>query len=143
MSQEDKSSLTEENASKNRWTSSLCFIMAMGALQLEWEICAVSPQWWDNMAAALLCWYIWSVFFYLFYMAITVVIVIKGITKGIERACKIMLPFLFIFPCDLGDSFLHTSRSRGGDLLLPQPDFSKSPLRYACWPWDRCFSPFP
>lgn len=66
-----------------------------------------------------------QLFFYLFYMAITVVIVIKGIAKGIERACKIMLPILFVFLVILAVRSCTLPGAGEGVSFFLSPDFSK------------------
>lgn len=63
--------------------------------------------------------------YYAAYMAITLGIVMAGVAKGIEKACKVMLPLLFLFLAAMAvRSCTLPGASEGLEFYL-KPDFSK------------------
>lgn len=66
-----------------------------------------------------------QIIFYIVYMALTMVIVIRGVAKGIERACKILMPLLFIFLAVLAVRACTLPGAAGGIEFFMTPDFSK------------------
>ncbi len=66
-----------------------------------------------------------QIFFYLAYMAITLVIVMKGVAGGIEKSCKIMMPLLFVFLLFLAIRSCTLPGASAGIEFFLNPDFSK------------------
>lgn len=65
------------------------------------------------------------IFFQVLFMAATIFIVSKGISGGIEKASKILMPVLFILMILLAIRAITLSGGMKGILFYLQPDFSK------------------
>lgn len=66
-----------------------------------------------------------QILFYIVYMAITLLIVMKGVARGIEKACKIMMPLLFVFLVFLAIRSCTLPGASAGIEFFLKPDFSK------------------
>lgn len=63
--------------------------------------------------------------FYLIYMALTAFIVMRGISQGIEKSCKILMPILFLFLLVLAARSCTLPNAQQGIEFFLKPDFSK------------------
>ena len=66
-----------------------------------------------------------QIIFYIVYMAITLFIVIRGVAKGIEKACKILMPVLFVFLIIVAVRSCTLDGAAEGLRFYLMPDFSK------------------
>lgn len=66
-----------------------------------------------------------QIFFYLIFMAVTVFIVVKGVQRGIESSCKIMMPLLIVFMIVIVIRSCTLEGSMEGIKFFLKPDFSK------------------
>lgn len=66
-----------------------------------------------------------QIIFYVVYMTVTAVIVMQGFTKGIEKACKVMMPILFVFLLLLAVRACTLPGAGEGIKFFLRPDFSK------------------
>lgn len=66
-----------------------------------------------------------QIIFYSLYMLLTLMIVIRGVSRGIEKTCKVLMPVLFLFLLVLAVRSCTLPGAAEGIRFFLMPDFSK------------------
>ena len=110
----------------------LAFYSVVSGWTLEYIVAAAGNYFADKSSEEIKVFYdtatgqSWRpIFFMLAFMAITAFIVKAGVQNGIEKACKMMMPLLFVIVLVLIGKSLSLEGASKGLKFLFQPDFSK------------------
>ena len=79
-----------------------------------------------------------QLFYYVIFMILTVFIVARGVQKGIEKACKVMMPLLLVCIIAVAIRSCTLPGAGAGIEFFLKPDFSKLTPGAFLERWDRC-----